>query len=122
MIRNAALVITCCLCFVACSDQAEKLYIDSAQVASVHIAKHGANPRQLDKRGIAKFVRSLNGARSIGLCKYVPEYWVYLRLNNGREIEFRANGQAIKADNDYCFSVTEDDLFGQLWSAHESKP
>jgi len=122
MIRHAALAITCCVCFGACSDHTDKLFVDSAQVASVNIAKHGANPRQLNKRSTAKFVKSLTEASSIGLCKYAPEYWVYLRLNNGREIEFRANGRTIKADNDYCFSLTEDDIFSQLWNANGGQP
>ncbi|MFZ5522927.1 MAG: hypothetical protein ACOY9D_02420 [Pseudomonadota bacterium] len=121
MIRFAALVVICGICFGACADQAEKLFIDSAQVASINIAKHGAKPRPLNKQDVAKFIRSLNGASSVGLCKYAPEYWVNLRLNNGREIEFRANGRTIKADNDYCFSVTEADLFHQLWSASENQ-
>lgn len=122
MIRSASLAIICGVCPGACAGQAGQLLIDSAQVASIDIAKQGAQPQRLNQQDAASFVKSLNEASAIGLCKYVPEYWVYLRLNDGRTLAYRANGRTIKADDDHCFTVSEGDLFIRLWSASERRP
>jgi len=122
MIGFATIVIISSFCLSACAGQKGKLLIDSAQVGSVDIEKQGFKLRHLNMQDATKFVKALNGASSIGLCKYAPEYWIYLRLNDGRALKYRANGRTIKADNDYCFTVSEDDLFLRLWSASESQP
>lgn len=67
-----------------------------------------------------KLVNLLNDAKSIGLCKYAAKFIVYVRLKDGRLFDSRVNGNTVKADSDYCYTIFETDIFSRLWNEHES--
>ena len=66
-----------------------------------------------------EFVTKWNNSKSEGLCKYMPKLWLDVTFTNGTTRTFSANGENIKEDNDYCFSVGDKDFFEHLWT--ESK-
>ena len=63
-----------------------------------------------------EFVTKWNNSKSEGLCKYMPKLWLAVSLTNGTTRTFRANGENIKEDSDWCFSVGDKDFFEHLWT------
>jgi hypothetical protein len=124
MARLAAWALVSAVCLGACADLGPKRQpVELAEVATIDIARHGAAPRTLDPEEAASFVESWNQAMPVGLCNYAVEYWIDLRLKDGRAMQYRANGNTIKstATKDYCFTVSDSDLFGRLWNINESR-
>lgn len=124
MTRLAALALICGVYWGAHAAEVAKSPIDPAQVATIDIAKHGDKPRRLNNQEIESFVKSWNEANPIGLCKYAVEYSIYLRLKDGRTVEYRASGNTIKSTptKDYCFTVSETELFSRLWKTSDNRP
>jgi hypothetical protein len=101
----------------------ERTFIDSDSVERIEIAKRGevSGPRRLGEAEAARFLSAWYEAKAIGLCKFAFEYRINAHLNSGRKVEFRTNGQTIKAENDFCFSVEQTRTFEELWVESESR-
>ena len=57
-----------------------------------------------------------NTSKAIGPCIYLPTYYVVIFLQDGTQRSFRANGQSIKENNDWCFEIGETNYFDKLWA------
>lgn len=117
-----ALFVLALLCQSVVASAEERMFIDPHSVESIKIVKRGTDAaRQLPQSEAIVFATAWNEAKAIGLCKYAFEYRISLHLKNGRKIEYRTNGQTIKAENDYCFSVREAGTFKKLWDSSENR-
>jgi hypothetical protein len=52
-----------------------------------------------------EFIRKWNNSYPIGLCKYIPEFTITIKMKNGERRVFRINGRTIKERNDYAFRL-----------------
>ncbi|MFK8036911.1 MAG: hypothetical protein AB8B74_01375 [Crocinitomicaceae bacterium] len=62
-----------------------------------------------------EFVRRWNNAIPIGMCKYMPEYYIIVKLVNDSTKIYSANGDCIKGGNDLCFKFNSNEYFDLLW-------
>ncbi|RMG80502.1 MAG: hypothetical protein D6707_06290, partial [Bacteroidetes bacterium] len=60
-------------------------------------------------------------SKSKGPCKYIPKFWLTVTLKDGTTRTFRANGENIKEDNDWCFSIGDNDFFDHLWIENQKE-
>jgi len=127
-------LVTLCVCFclIACGQKAknsdnERIGIDFSNVNKIEIKnnplgrdKLPAETRQLTTEQSKLFVEKWNTSESIGLCKYLVHYWVYVTYKDGSQRTFRINGKTIKEKNDYGYSIEDEKFFDNLWNS--SKP
>ncbi|CAN5738910.1 hypothetical protein BH11BAC7_BH11BAC7_09900 [soil metagenome] len=71
--------------------------------------------KKLTAAQIKQFADDWNKAKSIGPCKYLPQYRLTVYLNDGTQRNFRANGKTIKEKTDYGFRMKEENYFKHLY-------
>lgn len=68
----------------------------------------------LDDNLIEELIGNLNNASSTGQCKFYVLYWLDIHFKDGTKRTFRINGQSIKEENDWCFTIDSPDFAGKL--------
>lgn len=99
-----------------------KKEIKTDSVAFVYIKKN-----QMDNDSIRlnlnqskKFIYEWNESKSIGLCKYLPEFWIIAKMTNGQTRTFRTNKNNIKENNDWTYSIGDSLFISSLWDYHKN--
>lgn len=106
------------------SQYGDKKSIDITIIDYIEIKKHPLQQLE-NKDSISRrltpelsnlFANKWNNAKSKGPCKMGVQYWLYIYLKDGTKRTFRANGQTIKENNDWCLDIGETDYFKKLWT------
>ena len=102
----------------------DKQDIELATIDNVELRKHqyqkdslNINLKLLNGEQSKWLVDKWNNAKSKGLCKYIPIYWLTIHFKDGSKRTFIINGQSIKESNDYCFDLG-DNLYLEIGRAH----
>lgn len=72
--------------------------------------------KELTKEQAKILVDKWNNSKFKGLCKFGLQYWLFVTMKDGSKRTFRANGQSIKEDNDWCYEIDEEQFFKNLYS------
>lgn len=98
----------------------EQTKIDPELIESIYIKKrhNEMDSIHLNKEQMALFVKEWNNAKSEGLYKMGPEFWIILKLKNDSIRKFRTNRNLIKEKNDWTYSLSDSALIGSFWN-HE---
>ena len=91
--------------------------IDIEKVDYIHIKKalYGTDSIRLNNEQIELFVTEWNNAKSEGLYKIGPEFWIILNLKNDSIRKFRANRNLIKEKSDWTYSISDSTLINSFW-------
>lgn len=72
--------------------------------------------RELTNDQAKTFVDKWNKSKSKGPCKFGLQYWLFVTLRDGTKRTFKANGETIKEESDWCNDIGEENFFTNLWS------
>ena len=99
-----------------------KQALDFSEVEYIEIQNHsGQNDtietirKRLTNEQSKKFVDSWNEAKSIGICKFFPIFWIDIKLKDGTARNFKINGEYIRENNDACFHIGDNMFIENLW-------
>ncbi len=105
-------------------NQSEKASIDLRTIKYVEIRNHSNQPdsiktirKRLNIEQTKIFVAKWNESKSIGFCKYFPNYWIDLYFIDGSKRTFRINGKNVKEKNDWCFDFMDKNYIIELWKS-----
>ncbi len=95
----------------------KKLIIESDLINEIFIKKelYGTDSILLNKHQTKIFIEEWNNAKSEGLYKMEPEFWIILKLKNDSIRKFRTNRNLIKEDNDWAYSISDSTLIRSFW-------
>jgi hypothetical protein len=66
------------------------------------------------------FVNHWNDSKTLGLSKYVPEFYIVAKMTYGSIRTFRTNKNKIKENNDWTFSIGDSMFISSLWEYHKN--
>lgn len=120
MKQRNLLFLLICLLVLSCTtskQKSTKKSIELSDVASITIgnSKNDSTALTMIDTDIKTFVRKWNKAKSNGLCKYLPTYWIIVNLKNGDQRVFCQNGETIKENNDECFDIGDPKEYNGLY-------
>lgn len=72
--------------------------------------------KELTNDQVKVMVDKWNNSKSKGLCKFGLRYWLFVTFKDESKRSFRANGQNIKEDNDWCYNIGDEQFFKKLYS------
>lgn len=116
------------LVFSSCVDSRksiqEKSKIELELVDEIFIKKelYGTDSIRLNKEQIELFAKEWNNAKSLGVYKMRPEFWIFVKLKNDVIRKFRVNGDLIKEQGDWAFSIGDSLLINSFWIPTYSFP
>jgi hypothetical protein len=121
-----------CFILISCGQKGEhfcdkRSKIDFREVNKIEIKnnplgrnKLPAEIKQLTTEQSKLFVEKWNKSESVGLCKYLLQYSIYVTFKDGSKRTFRINGRIIKENNDYGYSIEDEKFFDNLWRQSNS--
>jgi hypothetical protein len=117
----AILIITLTACGQSTKSLSNKKEIDLKTIDHIDIRQklYDQNAIRLTKQQTKDLVTKWNNSKSEGPCKYFPKLWLTVTLKDGTTRTFRANGENIKEDNDWCYSIGDNDYFNLLWTENK---
>ncbi|MEM6298523.1 MAG: hypothetical protein AAF740_07545 [Bacteroidota bacterium] len=98
-----------------------KIDFDAVDHVEIKQRLHDQTTVRLTDQQTEDFVANWNNSKSEGLCKYMPTLWLTLTVKDGVTRTFRANGESIKENNDWCFSIGDNDFFDHLWTENQKE-
>ncbi len=93
--------------------------IDLELVDHVYIKKelYGTDSVRLSQEQTELFVQKWNSAKSKGLYKMGPQYWLNIKLKNDSVRRFKTNRDLIKENNDWTYSLADTTLINSFWES-----
>jgi len=95
-------------------DSVETIYIKKSSIDNDSIRLNEAQKKD--------FIDKWNSSESIGLYKYLPDYWIIITEKDGSIRKFRTNKDKIKESNDWAFSLGDTSFIASLWQSNNSFP
>lgn len=98
--------------------------IDIESINHVYIKKdlYGTDSIRLNEDQVKLFVDKWNKAKSRGLYKMGPEFWITIKLKNDSVRSFKTNQDLIKENNDWTYSISDTTLIKSFWKPTYSFP
>ncbi|MFD1015478.1 hypothetical protein [Winogradskyella rapida] len=95
----------------------EQTNIELKLVDNIHIKKrlNETDSIRLNNEQTELFVKEWNNAKSEGLYKMGPEFWIIVKLKNDSIRKFRTNSNLIKEKNDWTYSLSDSTLISSFW-------
>jgi hypothetical protein len=94
--------------------------IDSSSVITVDIGKQKDTTvikRQLTADQIKIFIDKWNHSKGESTCRFIVQYYVYVKLKDGSQRLFRTNGADVKdGDTDWCYDLGDKNFIEKLWT------
>lgn len=69
----------------------------------------------LTKNEIKSLTDEWNKSEFKGMYKMIPKYWIRVHLKNDSIRSFRVNGNLIKENSDWTYSLSDSTLISSLW-------
>lgn len=93
-------------------------------IESVYLKKelYGTDSVKLSQNQIGQLVEKWNYSESKGLSKMMPKFWISVHLKNDSIRKFRVNGDLIKENGDWAFSIGDSLLISSFWTFTYSFP
>lgn len=104
------------------SSERHPIQIDSVETIYLKKSSIDKDSIRLDSGQIKAFVEKWNNSESVGLYKYLPEYWMIIREKNGSIRKFRTNKDKIKENNDWAFSIGDTAFINSIWNSSNLFP
>ncbi|MFH1050540.1 MAG: hypothetical protein V1779_06365 [bacterium] len=95
--------------------------IDSVKSINIILDEY----KQYDLNGIGFFlnkyqkkaiINKFNTAQPKGLCDFIPEYWLTLKLLDDSIINFKILDEKIKVNDEWCFSIDDSDFIDSFYN------
>lgn len=92
--------------------------LEVASIEKVYLKKepYGTDSIKLLQNQISQLVEKWNHSESKGLYKMMPEFWISVHLKNDSIRKFRTNGDLIKENGDWAFSIDDSLLISSFWT------
>ena len=102
----------------------EKHPIQIDSVENVYIKKSSIDKDSIKLNDVQKedFIEKWNNSESVGLYKYLPEFWIILKEKDGSIRKFRTNNDKIKENNDWSFSIGDTAFINSIWKSNNLFP
>lgn len=97
----------------------KEIKIDSVDFIYMKKNQNDQDSVRLNFEQTKMFVDKWNDSKSIGLCKYISEYWVRIILKDGSARTFWINSANIKENNDWTYSTGDSLFIASLWRGQE---
>lgn len=91
-----------------------KINLDAVDYVEIKQKFNDQTSKRLTDEQTEDFVTNWNESKSEGPCKYMPKLWLTVTFTDGTTRVFRANGENIKENNDWCYSIGDNQFFNQL--------
>lgn len=98
----------------------KEIKIDSIDFVYIKKNQMDIDSIRLNLNQTKMFVYEWNKSKSIGLCKYLPEFWIVAKMTNGQTRTFRTNKNSIKENNDWTYSIGDSLFISSLWEYHKN--
>ncbi len=94
------------------------IQIDSVETVYIKKSSIDDDSIKLNEGQIKAFIDKWNSSESVGLYKYLPDYWIIITEKNGTIRKFRTNKDKIKETNDWTFSINDTLFIASLWQSN----
>lgn len=100
----------------------QSIKINLAKIDKVYLKKefYGIDTVELSQNQINLFVNKWNNSESKGLYKMKPRFYMTIKFKNDSIRNFRVNGQLIKEQGDWAFSIGDSVLINSFWKSISS--
>ncbi|MBW6482092.1 MAG: hypothetical protein K0B10_03440 [Vicingaceae bacterium] len=71
--------------------------------------------RELTSNQVKNMIDKWNNSKSKGPCKFGLQYWLFITMKDGTKRTFRVNGENIKENNDWCYSIGDEQFIKRLF-------
>ncbi len=97
----------------------KKNKIDFESIDFVYIKKDlsGNDSIRLNEKQIGLFVDKWNKAKSRGIYKIGPEFWITIKLKNDSVRRFKTNKDLVNEHNDWTYSISDTNLINSFWES-----
>jgi len=102
----------------------EKHPIQIDSVENIYIKKSSIDKDSIELNYGQKeaFIAKWNNSESVGLYKYLPEFWIILKEKDGSIRKFRTNNDKIKENSDWAFSIGDTAFINSIWKSNNLFP
>jgi|JI7StandDraft_1071085.scaffolds.fasta_scaffold79961_2 hypothetical protein len=107
----------------------EKVTINFEKVERIEIKNnpHGQTNEKIELKELTNdqaknLVDKWNNSKSKGPCKFGLQYWLFVTLKDGTTRTFSVNGQSIKEDDDWCYDISDEQFFKNLYGNANTIP
>ena len=100
----------------------KKKTISSSNISKVYLKNtlYGKDSTEMNKEQIEMFVNAWNQAKSKGLYKYIPQYWLSLYDKSGNKRAFRISNKLVKENGDIAFKLNFN--ISDFWDTKKTSP
>ena len=93
------------------------IQIDSVETIYIKKSSTDKDSLKLNEGQKKAFIDKWNSSESVGLYKYLPDYWIIITEKNGLTRKFRTNKDKIKETNDWAFSIGDTLFIESIWQS-----
>ncbi|ACF13481.1 hypothetical protein Ctha_1016 [Chloroherpeton thalassium ATCC 35110] len=96
----------------------QPIRIDSVETVYIKKSSIDNDSIKLNYGQTKAFIDKWNNSESIGLYKYLPDYWIILIGKDGSFRKFRTNKDKINEKNDWAFSIGDTSFIESIWKSN----
>lgn len=103
------------------SGEKQDIIFDEVESVEIENSSFGQSDEKINHKILTNaqvkiFAAQWNSSKSTGPCKFRQTYGLFVTLKDGTKRTFRANGPSIKEEKDYCFEISDDQFFANLYN------
>ena len=95
----------------------KKTTLDNNEIKSMYLKSelYGKDSLKLNSEQINYFAKQWNTAKSVGMWKYIPKFWINIKYKNGERTYFKNSGKLIKHENDFTYQLDDTIFIKTIW-------